>query len=1106
MRLLAFLLPLLQVSAAYSPCPAGSYSSALGTTACFTCASGTYSPAAGVVGNSCSNCAPGTYSGSPGASTCVYCPSGTYDLLLGGSSACATCSAGKSSLGLGLTSCSLCALPPPYTSISFVADSGNDVFRALSLSNGSVARVSGIGSIASSQQYDGPGTNTGIYSPYGMFFSQAGDYLYFTMGKCLRQMSTLDGLYQVTTLAGFCNAAAAGYSDGPGCLAGICASCYLSSTCTAVRSAINNLQGCSGSTCLSCNSGPCTNTNIAQFQSLFGGAISVYAGSQTMYLTSAYVIRKIDLQSFPLTVATLLGNGVTAGCSPGPTPFSSAYVGKVQGIYASASGTFLLVLDTSMHVLYYLDLLAETITVIAGQCNTPGYADGVGTAALFNGPRELQVVPDESFALVADTGNYVVRKVVLSSTPVVSTIIGTPGTSGLVSGLGTSALIGGISGMGLSPTGSLLYMAYGFNRIGVADLSVSPVNVTVFSGSGAAGLVDGPAATASFNNPENVRTYGCPVICPANYYVIVGSTVCTACPANSVSSPRAITCTANAGYYVIGSTVSPLATAACQGPCVPGEYVISSCTSANTSMVCGMCVNYGSLGIGHSSTFSSQVNSVSCSTCSSGCPAGTFLTSACNITSDIGCTRCPAGSYGQGAQSVCQLCTPGSYSSAAGASACTACPVGMYVAGSGAVACVPCPAGASANSAGSSVCTQCQPGYYSLGGTSSVCTTCQPGTQYSLSASGVQCNLCAAGTYSSLFNSSKCSNCSSGWFSSIGSSVCQTCPAGMLPLSITTAVTPLAPISPTATPGFAVTVGVGQYCSQYQQAYTFNINLNYPDDLSGIGAELACANPVYQFCPWSYENGNNGCNVIVYSPTQDYDTWSCAAGCVTASPCTNGVINGAYTGPGLVGNPTSCPFVCNPGYVWQNGVCVLLANCTGCAAGTYSYTNSSACTACAVGMYASSSSSICASCAIGQYASTVGSSLCVQCSLGTYANGSTSSQCTACSAGSFANRTGGSTCISCSAAQYQNVTGATTCIPCQLGTYAPGSAAPLCFPCAAGAYSASASSACTACAVGTYANASGASACTQCTCANGYYRLACGGTNPGACFACNNSA
>ena len=86
-----------------------------------------------------------TYSGSPGASTCIYCPSGTFDLLRCGSSACATCSAGQRSLGLGLFSCSLCALPPPYTSISFVADSGNDVFRKLSLSNCSVTRFHAAG-------------------------------------------------------------------------------------------------------------------------------------------------------------------------------------------------------------------------------------------------------------------------------------------------------------------------------------------------------------------------------------------------------------------------------------------------------------------------------------------------------------------------------------------------------------------------------------------------------------------------------------------------------------------------------------------------------------------------------------------------------------------------------------------------------------------------------------------------------------------------------------------------------------------------------------------------------------------------------------------------
>ena len=98
--------------------------------------------------------------------------------------------------------------------------------------------------------------------------------------------------------------------------------------------------------------------------------------------------------------------------------------------------------------------------MIAGNssCYEPGFTDGPGSNTYFHHPEQFRVVLDESFILVADSSNFVILKVTLGAQVMVSTIVENR-TCGHLNGLGTNALIGKVMGTGLSPTGSLLYVA-----------------------------------------------------------------------------------------------------------------------------------------------------------------------------------------------------------------------------------------------------------------------------------------------------------------------------------------------------------------------------------------------------------------------------------------------------------------------------------------------------------------------------------------------------------------------------------------------------------------------------------------------------------------------
>jgi len=74
---------------------------------------------------------------------------------------------------------------------------------------------------------------------------------------------------------------------------------------------------------------------------------------------------------------------------------------------------------------------ADTFTTFAGQNTPPGYADGAGNGARFNGPSGV-VVDAAGNIFVADTGNAVVRKI--TSGGVVSTFAGKAGDYGSSNG------------------------------------------------------------------------------------------------------------------------------------------------------------------------------------------------------------------------------------------------------------------------------------------------------------------------------------------------------------------------------------------------------------------------------------------------------------------------------------------------------------------------------------------------------------------------------------------------------------------------------------------------------------------------------------------------
>ena len=97
--------------------------------------------------------------------------------------------------------------------------------------------------------------------------------------------------------------------------------------------------------------------------------------------------------------------------------------------------------------------------------------------------------------------------------------------------------------------------------------------------------------------------------------------------------------------------------------------------------------------------------------------------------------------------------------------------------------------------------------------------------------------------------------------------------------------------------------------------------------------------------------------------------------------------NSTYTGPGVNGNPNSCPFACNPGYILSSaGQCVLTGHCADCPAGTYSWQGLTSCNRCNAGKFTSevgstACSNDCMLCPAGLFTANCGASqgVCANC-------------------------------------------------------------------------------------------------------------------------------
>lgn len=102
-------------------------------------------------------------------------------------------------------------------------------------------------------------------------------------------------------------------------------------------------------------------------------------------------------------------------------------------------------------------LATALVTTLAGSASD-GFVDGVGTSAAFSTPDGIAIDSAGMFAIVVDTNNEVVRRIDLSSSPIVTTIAGLRTVTGWADGRGTVARFFAPHGVALGGAGPVAYI------------------------------------------------------------------------------------------------------------------------------------------------------------------------------------------------------------------------------------------------------------------------------------------------------------------------------------------------------------------------------------------------------------------------------------------------------------------------------------------------------------------------------------------------------------------------------------------------------------------------------------------------------------------------
>jgi sugar lactone lactonase YvrE len=383
----------------------------------------------------------------------------------------------------------------------FVADDYNHTIRKVVLATGEVTTVAGSPGQAGSS--DGIRATARFSLPLEVASDGAG-HLFVTEGDGCRIRKVVIATGEVTTLAG--SSAEGGSSDGTGATAQFYNPSAVASdgagSLFVVDTGNHTLRkvvlATGEATTFAGSPGEGGNSDGTRAAARFyspNGVASDGAGSLFVADSRNHTIRKLVIATGE--VATLAGSPGAEESSDGIG--AAAAFRFPYGVAVDGTGN-LFVADSHNHTIRKVVIATGEVTTLAGSPRLQGSSDGTGTAARFAYPSD--VASDRAGNLfVADEQNHTIRKIVMA-TGAVTTLAGSPGIPGSANGVESAARFNGPKGV-VSDGGDSLFVADTGNHT-IRRIAVRTGAVTTVVGSPErAGVVLGPLP-AGLNAPRGL--------------------------------------------------------------------------------------------------------------------------------------------------------------------------------------------------------------------------------------------------------------------------------------------------------------------------------------------------------------------------------------------------------------------------------------------------------------------------------------------------------------------------------------------------------------------------------------------------------------------------
>lgn len=241
----------------------------------------------------------------------------------------------------------------------------------------------------------------------------------------------------------------------------------------------------------------------------FNHPLGIATDGTYLYVADTYgnTIRKIEIGTWTVTRLAGSASGLAGDNDSGTadTNGDKATFNLPTGI--TIVGTSLYVADYGNNTIRKVDTNTGIVTTIAGSSSEAGAVDAtVGTNARFY--RPFGITTDGTNLYVADCGNHLIRKIVLSSNAVF-TLAGAAGSAGAADSTDDTGSTAHFNlPTQIATDGSNLYVT-DFNNSTIRQILIATGKVTTIAGSaGNIGSVDGTESAARFNRPNGITTDG----------------------------------------------------------------------------------------------------------------------------------------------------------------------------------------------------------------------------------------------------------------------------------------------------------------------------------------------------------------------------------------------------------------------------------------------------------------------------------------------------------------------------------------------------------------------------------------------------------------------